>query len=308
MTAVGGVCPECGTQKTVAALSPLQHFERDAIAARERLEDGWRLWARTLFASPLIFFAQFGACLGPVLLVAFAFIGPFRIFALRRMIPIEPYADRLPEMERDIRRSHALAGIECGLSVVVVLVALVQSLPTPLLPGWSYLCLAILIALWQCITLLQAHRLARTTPPLLVDSSRLPRTSNAWIVIPCLLSVLLYLGALGAVATAEWTRTDAWFAAAWACWFVAAISLSIAAVWSRAHAMLVCDCLFEAQLFQERRRPGSFFHAQDGEVAIRSVPRPKHNDDDAPIPLADEVLPLPSVTMDPSPLRANQDE
>ncbi len=287
MTAIGGRCPECGTQKLEVATSPLHHFQREAAAARESLEDGWKLWGRTLLASPLIFFAQFGTCLGPVFLVAFAFVAPFRIFALRRMLPTQPYEGRLPEMERDIARAKALATIECAIAVLVVIVAILQSLPTPILDGWVYRGLAVVVALWQCVTLLHADRIARTTPPLLVEASRLPKTSRQWIITPCLLSATLYLIAAGCITSALLQQQDAWFAIAWLCWSAASISLCIAAVFSRAHAVLVCDCLFEAQMFQARGRPGSFFQLTEDGGSIRHASTPKQPEDDTPIPLAE---------------------
>ncbi|MSR40964.1 MAG: hypothetical protein EXS10_03570 [Phycisphaerales bacterium] len=287
MTAAGGRCPECGERKTTVARTDVQVLSQEANAARERLEDGWRLWSRTLFATPLILFALFGACSGPVLLVAFAFIAPFRFFALKRMTAGDPYVQHLQSMESDLARCRFLASIECGLAIVVVVVAILQSMSVPVLPHTAYLGIAVLYAVWQCITLLQAHQLARSTPPLLVEVSRLPRTSSGWIYIPCGVSMSLYLLAGAFIAAATFTQDDFWFALAWLMWFFAALSLCIAAVWSRAHAMLVCDCLFEAQLFQSRMRCGTFFYPTEDPSIVRHATTPKQPEDDAPIPLAD---------------------
>ena len=81
-------------------------------------------------------------------------------------------------------------------------------------------------------------------------------------------------------------QSDAFLVLGSSFWFLAAVSMCIAAVWSRAHASLVCDCLFESQLFNARRMPDSFFNADNASTPLR-FPSPKPPEDDTPIPLAD---------------------
>ncbi len=285
-TTVGARCPECGTKRITVARSQVQDLAREADAARDRLEDGWRLWARTLLISPLIVFGLMGSCLGPALLVAFAFVAPFRLIALRKMTPRDPYAQRLRSMDIDLARARKFAVIECGIAIAVVIIAILRSLPSAFISHEFYLGVALLCAIWQCVTLLNAHQLARSTPPLLVEASRLPTSSHAWIWFPCTISIMLYCLTAGAIVVGVQMQSDAFLVIGSSFWFLAAVSMCIAAVWSRAHASLVCDCLFESQLFNARRTPDSFFNA-DNASTPRRIPPPKPPEDDTPIPLAD---------------------
>ena len=142
-TTVGARCPECGTKRITVARSQVQDLAREADAARDRLEDGWRLWARTLLISPLIVFGLMGSCLGPALLVAFAFVAPFRLIALRKMTPKDPYAQRLRSMEIDLARARKFAVIECGIAIAVVIIAILRSLPSAFISHEFYLGVAL---------------------------------------------------------------------------------------------------------------------------------------------------------------------
>ncbi len=295
----GTRCPECGTVIPKRERTTLGGAAR-AEKSSEHRDELMRAWqslgfaalAPALLLTPLPFLLPWGVAIA----IALGFAPAFRLFALRsfRRLPDSVRAAALPAFARMIRAQR----VELGFVAVIGIYAFLATfglLPQRAAPFYNALILA-----WWCVAAAGMGaqlRLGRLIAENLIDRESLPTVGWARTLLGIRVSFLLVvLGACAMFLATVVLKPDSTPAAI--CGVVGTLALLMAAIgfgacalFTRAYADIVAECIFESDAFRVRPRSRPFAVGENDVASPAQPPRnaprpPQPPDDDTPIPLA----------------------